>query len=96
MELVLKIIWYLERQGYESNQLVILTPYLGQLRALQMAMTDKDPVLNDLDTFDLIRAGVFSPSSARHKRSSIRLATLGLFLFSCRTLRIMLNLTQRI
>ena len=81
MELVLKIIRYLEQQGYGTNQLVILTPYIGQLRALQMAMMDHDPVLNDLDTFDLIRAGLFSPPSANHTRTPIRLATIGMIYF---------------
>ena len=81
MELVLKIVRYLGQQGYGADQLVILTPYLGQLRALQLAMKDNDPLLNDLDSFDLIRAGLFSPPSANHTRTPIRLATIGMIYF---------------
>jgi hypothetical protein len=63
--MVLKIVRYLGQQGYGTDKLVILTPYLGQLRALQQALRDtNDPLLSDLDSADLVRAGLVSPAAA--------------------------------
>lgn len=78
VEMVLKILRYLGQQGYRSDQIVILTPYLGQLRALQQALkVDNDPVLNDLDSADLVRAGLVTPAAAEIAKKPIRLATIG-------------------
>ena len=69
---------YLGQQGYGTEKLVILTPYLGQLRQLQKGLREtNDPVLNDLDSFDLVRAGLMSESSAKLTKKPIRLATIG-------------------
>ena len=76
--MVLKIVRYLGQQGYGTDKIVILTPYLGQLRALQEALKkDNDPVLNDLDSHDLVRAGLISSSAAKLGKQPIRLATIG-------------------
>lgn len=76
--MVLKILRYLGQQGYGSDRIVILTPYLGQLRKLQEALAkDNDPVLNDLDSHDLVRAGLISEAAAALTKSPIRLATIG-------------------
>ena len=76
--MVLKIVRYLGQQGYGTDKIVILTPYLGQLRALQEALKkDNDPVLNDLDSHDLVRAGLISSSAAKLGKRPIRLATIG-------------------
>ena len=76
--MVLKIVRYLGQQGYGSDKIVILTPYLGQLRELQKGLREtNDPVLNDLDFYDLVRAGLVSQSSANMTRKPIRLATVG-------------------
>lgn len=76
--MVLKIVRYLGQQGYGTNKLVILTPYLGQLRALQQTLkADSDPVLNDLDSHDLVRAGLLTESAAKLAKRPIRLATIG-------------------
>lgn len=78
VEMVLKIVRYLGQQGYGTDKLVILTPYLGQLQKLQEALRkDNDPVLNDLDSFDLVRAGLIPSASASVKKNPIRLATIG-------------------
>ncbi|KAG1746047.1 P-loop containing nucleoside triphosphate hydrolase protein [Suillus paluster] len=54
VSMVLKIVRYLAQQGYGTDNIVILTPYLGQLYKLREALrTDNDPVLNDLDSYDL-------------------------------------------
>lgn len=74
------IVRYLGQQGYRSDQIVILTPYLGQLRQLKDALSKtNDPVLNDLDTHDLVKAGLMSPSAAKVTKTPIRLATIGVF-----------------
>ena len=58
---------------------MVLTPYLGQLRQLQeLLRQENDPVLNDLDTYDLVQAGLLSPAAVNvGKKNSIRLATIG-------------------
>ncbi|EIN07312.1 P-loop containing nucleoside triphosphate hydrolase protein [Punctularia strigosozonata HHB-11173 SS5] len=77
VSMVLKILRYLGQQGYGTDKVVILTPYLGQLRALQQALKeDNDPVLNDLDSADLVRAGLVTEAAAKLTRKPIRLATI--------------------
>jgi len=78
--MVLKIVRYLGQQGYGTNRVVILTPYLGQLRAIMDALKriqDSDPVLSDLDSYDLVRAGLMLESDAKSAKKQIRLATIG-------------------
>ncbi|KAJ7494732.1 P-loop containing nucleoside triphosphate hydrolase protein [Mycena galericulata] len=59
VEMVLKIVRYLGQQGYGSDQLVVLTPYLGQLSLLKTSLArENDPLLNDLDLQELIKAGL--------------------------------------
>ncbi|KZV71056.1 P-loop containing nucleoside triphosphate hydrolase protein [Peniophora sp. CONT] len=77
VEMVLKILRYLAQQGYGTDKIVILTPYLGQLHRLREALQkDNDPVLNDLDSFDLVRAGLLSTGAAQVAKKPIRLATI--------------------
>ncbi|KAL8734543.1 MAG: hypothetical protein Q9166_001443 [cf. Caloplaca sp. 2 TL-2023] len=76
-EMVLKCVKYLAQQGYGSDNIVVLTPYLGQLRLLQQVLsTENDPVLNDLDTADLVRAGLVLPSANQQPRRKLRLACI--------------------
>jgi hypothetical protein len=78
--MVLKIVRYLGQQGYGTDKLVILTPYLGQLRAIMDALKeieDSGAVLSDLDSRDLVRAGLMSESDAKSAKKKIRLATIG-------------------
>ncbi|EJU00451.1 NFX1-type zinc finger-containing protein 1 [Dacryopinax primogenitus] len=75
--MVLKILRYLGQQGYGTDEIAILTPYLGQLHRLRETLQkDNDPVLNDLDTFDLVRAGLLSAHAASITKKRIRLATI--------------------
>jgi hypothetical protein len=77
--MVLKVVRYLAQQGYGTENIVVLTPYLGQLRQLLDALKkDNDPVLSDLDTHDLIRAGFVSAVTAKQERKQLRLSTIGL------------------
>ena len=77
-EMVLKTVRYLAQQGYGSDKQVVLTPYLGQLGLLvKYLRADHDPVLNDLDSFDLVRAGLMPPASAEVAKRPLRISTIG-------------------
>jgi hypothetical protein len=46
---------YLGQQSYGTNQIVVLTLYVTQLRLLfDLLVRKNDSVLNDLDFYDLI------------------------------------------
>lgn len=80
VEMVLKIVRYLGQQGYGTDKLVVLTPYLGQLHKLRDALKkDNDPILNDLDSFELVKAGLLDAADAKLTKKHIRLATIGEF-----------------
>ncbi|KAJ6153530.1 hypothetical protein N7470_006489 [Penicillium chermesinum] len=76
-EVVLKIVKYLGQQGYGTDKLVVLTPYLGQLSLLRQTLSKQnDPVLNDLDSYDLVQAGLLSHAAASHSKRPIKLSTI--------------------
>jgi hypothetical protein len=78
VDMVLQCVRYLGQQGYGTDHQVILTPYLGQLRLLRDRLSEEnDPILNDLDSFDLVRAGLLPPASANVKKNPIRISTIG-------------------
>ncbi|THH17888.1 hypothetical protein EUX98_g9045 [Antrodiella citrinella] len=75
--IVLQVVRYLGQQGYGTDKIVILTPYLGQLHRLQEALrATTDPILSDLDSADLVRAGLLSAGAAALAKQPIRLATI--------------------
>ncbi|KAJ6542569.1 hypothetical protein B0H19DRAFT_302681 [Mycena capillaripes] len=75
--MVLMIVRYLAQQGYKTDNIVVLTPYLGQLSMLRRELQNEtDPVLNDLDTHDLIAAGFITPAAAKMTKKRLRLATI--------------------
>ncbi|KAF3919193.1 hypothetical protein AA313_de0200271 [Arthrobotrys entomopaga] len=76
-EILIKCVRYLGQQGYGTDNLVVLTPYLGQLCVLRDTLSrDNDPVLNDLDSFELIRAGLLSPAGADVGKKKIKISTI--------------------
>lgn len=78
-DMVLQIVRYLGQQGYGTGEQVVLTPYLGQLALLRRKLSqERDPVLNDLDSFDLVRAGLLPPETAAHDKKKIKLSTVGM------------------
>ena len=86
-EMVLRIVRYLAQNGYGSEKLVVLTPYLGQLYNLQDVLkSENDPVLNDLDSFDLVKAGLMPAAAAKIAKNPLKLATIGpcFSSFTCR------------
>ncbi|KAI6101488.1 P-loop containing nucleoside triphosphate hydrolase protein [Pisolithus croceorrhizus] len=77
VKMVLRIVRYLAQQGYGSENIVILTPYLGQLSNLRDALKNEtDPILNDLDSNDLSKAGLLTDGNSKKKKTRIRLATI--------------------
>ncbi|KAF7519098.1 hypothetical protein PCG10_010340 [Penicillium crustosum] len=79
-DIVLKIVKYLGQQGYGTDKLVVLTPYLGQLSLLRQTLSKQnDPVLNDIDCYDLVKAGLLSQAAASHSKRQIKLSTIDNF-----------------
>ena len=77
-QMILKCVRYLAQQGYGSDKLVVITPYLGQLKLLRDQLSkDNDPILNDLDKFDLVRAGLLTDLSSKKSKPSLRITTIG-------------------
>ncbi|KAI0846858.1 P-loop containing nucleoside triphosphate hydrolase protein [Daldinia vernicosa] len=76
-DMVLKCVRYLGQQNYKTSNIVILTPYLGQLSLLRNKLSkDHDPTLNDLDSHDLVEAGEIPAASAEVNKTAIRLSTI--------------------
>lgn len=76
-QMILKCVKYLAQQGYRSDQVVVLTPYLAQLRLLMDVLrTENDPVLNDMDSHDLIRAGLMPEATAAVHKNRLRISTV--------------------
>ncbi|KAK4501494.1 hypothetical protein PRZ48_007303 [Zasmidium cellare] len=76
-EIVKKVVKYMAQQGYGTSDQVVLTPYLGQLGLLRRELSrDNDPVLNDLDSFELVKAGLVSPAAASQTKRPIHLSTI--------------------
>ncbi|KJK78565.1 hypothetical protein H634G_06263 [Metarhizium anisopliae BRIP 53293] len=76
-EMVLKMVRYLSQQGYKSKNMVVLTPYLGQLSLLRQKLSrDHDPWLNDLDSYELTRAGLMTQAAAKLNKQPLRLSTI--------------------
>lgn len=76
-EMVLKCVRYLGQQGYGTEDIVILTPYLGQLYLLMNTLSkENDPILNDLDSHELIQAGLVTPASAKISKRKLRISTI--------------------
>ncbi|KFA80339.1 hypothetical protein S40288_08438 [Stachybotrys chartarum IBT 40288] len=76
-QMVLKLVRYLGQQGYKSTDMVVLTPYLGQLSLLRdTLLKEHDPTLNDLDSHEMVRAGLMTPAAAKLDKKPLRLSTI--------------------
>ena len=79
VEMVLKIVRYLCQQGYPTEKMVVLTPYLGQLHKLQSRLKeDANVILGDLDKAEFRRAGIDDLLEKKNKRS-LKISTIGMF-----------------
>ena len=77
-QMILKCVRYLAQQGYTSDKMVIITPYLGQLKLLRDQLSkENDPILNDLDKWDLVRAGLLTDLASKSSKPSLRISTIG-------------------
>jgi superfamily I DNA and/or RNA helicase len=77
-EMVLQYVKYLGMQGYGTKDITVLTPYLGQIQVLRDVLSEtNDPILNDLDSHDLLSAGLISPANAKLNKKPIRLSSIG-------------------
>ena len=82
--MVTKCVRYLAQQGYGTEKIVVLTAYLAQLKLLRDHLSKtNDPILNDLDSYDLVRAGLLAEASAKLAKRSIHLSTIGKLLLFC-------------
>lgn len=81
-QMTLKCVRYLAQQGYVTGQIVVLTPYLAQLRLLfEVLGKENDPVLNDLDSYDLVRAGLMPAATAQVQKRRLSISTIGKRIF---------------
>ncbi|POR37531.1 NFX1-type zinc finger-containing protein 1, partial [Tolypocladium paradoxum] len=78
-EMAIRCLKYLGQQGYSSDQIVILTPYLGQLRTLSdlLRRHQRDPEISELDKFELLRSGLMTQAAAKIERKPVRISTIG-------------------
>ena len=77
--MTLRCVRYLGQQGYRTDQIVILTPYIAQLRLLfDVLAQDNDPTLNDLDSHDLVRAGLMPAATANTQKRRLQISTIGM------------------
>lgn len=83
--MILKTVKYLSQQGYKTENMVVLTAYLGQLSLLKDELSaQNDPYLNDLDDHDLVRAGLMTQASSKVNKRPLRLSTIGKSNYRCR------------
>lgn len=76
--MVLNTVRFLAQQGYGTKSMVVLTPYLGQLRLVRdILLDDVDPLLSDLDSHELIQAGLMTKAAAKVDKSPLRISTIG-------------------
>ncbi|KAF4954475.1 hypothetical protein FGADI_5254 [Fusarium gaditjirri] len=76
--MVLRMVRYLSQNGYKTKNMVVLTPYLGQLFLLKETLRkEMDPWLNDVDNHDLVRAGLVTQAAAKVNKKPLRLSTIG-------------------
>lgn len=95
--MVLKCVRYLAQQGYRTDKMVVLTPYLGQLRLLRDELAkENDPILNDLDKFDLVRAGLLSDLSSKSKKPALRISSIGKRCETADTTRVICHETDKL
>lgn len=76
-QMVLKTVRYVAQQGYGTKNMVVLTPYIGRLQfILNLLAQEVDPVLGDLDSSDLIRAGLLTKTAAVVGKAPLRTSTI--------------------
>ncbi|KAJ2902248.1 stage V sporulation protein K [Zalerion maritima] len=76
-QMVLRCVRFLVQQGYKTDDIVVLTPYLGQLFVLKDLLSgEHDPWLDDIDSYELIRAGLVSEAAGKLAKKRLRISTV--------------------
>jgi replication-associated recombination protein RarA len=77
VNMVMETIKYLLAQGYKTEDMVVLTPYLSQLRAISKALATimVDAQLSEQDEHDLAVVGAELKNNNKNKKS-VRVATI--------------------
>eukprot|EP00798_Chlamydomonas_sp_ICE-L_P024108 gene24108-9683_t len=82
VDMTVAVVKYLQQQGYKADQIVVLTPYLGQMLELQKAISaENEVVLSDMDINELASSTLgdqaeFSSLEPDQEKSGIRVATI--------------------
>eukprot|EP01117_Protostelium_nocturnum_P020694 TRINITY_DN9444_c0_g1_i1.p1 TRINITY_DN9444_c0_g1~~TRINITY_DN9444_c0_g1_i1.p1 ORF type:complete len:229 (+),score=46.88 TRINITY_DN9444_c0_g1_i1:1-687(+) len=77
VDMIVKIVHYLIQQGYNVKQMVVLTPYLGQLMLISKALKKNFTVeLDEMDVQDLSTAGMKTEESDTTPKTGVRVATV--------------------
>ncbi|RFU29842.1 hypothetical protein B7463_g6507, partial [Scytalidium lignicola] len=82
VRMAMKCLRYLSQQDINmpTAKIVILVPYLGQLALLRDELSkDNDPVLNDLDSHDLVRAGLMPSAASQVNKPKVRISSIDNF-----------------
>ncbi|KAK0634459.1 P-loop containing nucleoside triphosphate hydrolase protein [Bombardia bombarda] len=76
--MVLPLVQFLLQQGYSTDQMVILAPYLGQVRLIDdlLRKNQYDPALSEMDKMDLIRHGLMTEAAAKVGKKPLRISTV--------------------
>jgi replication-associated recombination protein RarA len=80
--LIIRFTVYLLQQGYQANDIVILTPYLGQLMKLRTLMRNSPDLkaeLSERDLDELVDSDADSVIDQPEQRKTIRVATIDNF-----------------
>ncbi|KAL2886130.1 NFX1-type zinc finger-containing protein 1 [Ceratocystis lukuohia] len=76
-QMVVGIVRYLTQQGFASRDMVVLTPYLGQLRVIQLALKELyNAVLTDGDVTDFLNVGLSPVLNSNSHKAKIRISTV--------------------
>ena len=82
IDMIVAIAKYLKQQKYDSSEITVLTPYLGQLVMLREALKPHEEVaFGEMDALELEEAGLSDllgklPSSSQEKQP-LKIATIG-------------------
>ena len=82
IDMVVKIVRYLKQQGYNSSEITVLTPYLGQLIGLREALgTSNEVAVSEMDAEELMMAGLSNLLEklglSDQKNQPLKVATIG-------------------
>lgn len=78
-EIILRCVRYLGQQGYSNDRMVVLAPYVAQIRTLQEIFhkNKNDLQISDMDKLELTRAGLISEIAAKGGAKALRLSSIG-------------------